>query len=130
MFAKTKKILWPSVVLACLLFFLLASSALGAGLVPCDGPEECDFEQAVILIQNIITFLIKISIAISALVFAASGYMMLTAGGNEGQIKKAKEMLGKVLIGFLFILSAWLIVYTITNALLKPGTADDFMLLN
>src|SRR3989344_3521606 len=84
MFAKTKKILWPSVVLACLLFFLLASSALGAGLVPCDGPEECDFEQAVILIQNIITFLIKISIAISALVFAALPVIPAFAGMTDG----------------------------------------------
>lgn len=104
-------------------FISLPVIAFGQAVeIPCDGPD-CNFGHLVELASNIINFLIMLSIPLTVLAFAYAGLLMLTAGGNEGQISKAKGIFWTVLKGFLFILSAWLIVYTITTALLDP---DDF----
>src|SRR3989344_5583140 len=89
-----------------------------AGIVPCDGPD-CDFPKLILLGQNIINYLILLSIPLAAVAFAYCGFLFLTAAGNESQIKKAKGIGWHVLWGFLAVLSAWLIVYFITQALLS-----------
>lgn len=88
------------------------------GFEVCDGPD-CDFSDLVLLVQKIINFLIfTLAFPISALMFAYAGILMLTAGGKEGQIKKAKSIFMGVAIGLVLMLAAWLIVYTITNTLI------------
>lgn len=87
-------------------------------LIPCNGPD-CTFDSFVQLGQNLINFLIVLSIPLTAIAFAWAGFLMVTSAGSEEKIKQGKAIFGKVLIGFIFILSAWLIVYTITTALLN-----------
>lgn len=86
----------------------------------CDGPD-CDFADFVTLIKLLINTLIVLSTFLATAVFAYSGFKLLTSQGNEGAMSDAKAMIGKVIKGYVVILSAWLIVYTITNTLLKPG---------
>ena len=88
-------------------------------LIVCEGPD-CDFAHLMKLVNNLIEMLIYISTFLATVVFAYAGFILLTSGGNESAKTKAKEMLGKVIIGYLCILGAWLLVYTITTVLLRP----------
>ncbi len=122
---KVFLIIVPVVLLA----FMVAPTVFGQSvspgpIVPCDGVSidgkglKCDFAALLRLAHNIMNFFISISIPLSAIAFAYAGYLFLTAAGNAGQVSKAKEIFTKVLIGFIFVLTAWLIVRTITSALL------------
>lgn len=98
--------------------------------IPCDGgpTDECDFDDLIQLGKNIMNFLILLSIPVATIAFAWAGILMLTARGNESQISKAKEIFTKVLIGFLFVLTAWLIVQLITGALIKEEDSYEDLL--
>ena len=82
---------------------------------------DCTFNSLIVLAQNLITDLIVISTFLATIAFAYAGFILLTSGGNESAKTKAKEIFRKVLIGYLWILGAWLLVYTITSVLLRPG---------
>ena len=86
-------------------------------LVPCKG-VDCDFNALMTLINRVINFILYVSIPLAAISFSYAGYLYLSAAGNTSKIEEAHKIFGKVLIGFVFILSAWLIVYAITNSLL------------
>ena len=91
-------------------------------LIVCDGVTvPCTFAKLVELVQNLITALVTISTFLATAAFAYAGFLLLTSGGNESAKTKAKEVFKKVLIGYLWILGAWLLVYTITSVLLEPG---------
>lgn len=67
-----------------------------------------------------------ISFPVAAGVLAWAGFIMMTSGDNAGKRSEAKKMILKVFIGFAFILSAWIIVGTITNTLLRnPNIVDQ-----
>lgn len=103
------------------------------GLVPCgvtdlngDGMikdvgnvvEECHFSDFIVLISKLTNFLIILGTSIAALAFAYAGFLMFTASGEMGKVEEAKSIFGKVMVGFLFMLSAWLIVHAIEAAFL------------
>lgn len=112
----SKKIVSALLVIVALAPF----AALAQGLVPCTGVENCDFNKFIELIQKVINFLLfSIAMPLAAIVFAWAGIMMLTAGGNEQKVTEAKEIFWWVFVGFIIALAAWLIVDTITEALLK-----------
>lgn len=91
-------------------------------LIVCDGTTEpCTFNHLIELTQNLITDLILLSTLLATIAFAYAGFFLLTSGGSEGRKDKAKEIFRKVLIGYLWILGAWLLVYTITSTLLNTG---------
>ncbi len=100
---------------------------MASGLIPCTAgydPQDansCGLPQLITLIKNIITALFVISIPIATIAFVYIGFTLLFSQGNVGKIQEAKRIAMMVLIGFIFILSAWLIVYTITSILLDPS---------
>lgn len=111
-------------------FFLLLvfgfASVVSAGafnLIVCDGPS-CNFGHLIQLAQNVITALILLASFIAVIAFIYAGFILMTSGGNESKKTQAKEIFKKVFIGYLWILAAWLIVYTITSLL-----EDGFSLL-
>ena len=79
----------------------------------------CNFAAFIQLIKNGIHDLVIFSTLIVVVVLVYAGFTLLTSGGNQAKYKEATGMLWKVVIGYVWILSAWLIVYTITTALLK-----------
>ncbi|MBI2065853.1 MAG: hypothetical protein HYT68_02185 [Candidatus Zambryskibacteria bacterium] len=83
--------------------------------------HPCGFSDLIVLTQNLIYDLVFISTILAAAAFVYAGIILLTSGGSEGKKDKAKKIFQKVLIGYLWILGAWLLVYTITSVLLKPG---------
>ncbi|MBI2045908.1 MAG: hypothetical protein HYT28_00575 [Parcubacteria group bacterium] len=99
--------------------------ASAASLVPCGGSGEkaCELGDFFVLINNIINFLLfSIATPLAALSFAVAGWMYLTAGGDTGKIKSAHDIFKNVAIGFIIVLSAWLIVKVILLGLgIQPG---------
>ncbi|MEK7514589.1 MAG: pilin [Patescibacteria group bacterium] len=93
------------------------------GIVPCDGTPQspCNFTQLLCLAKNIINFLIVASTSLAVISFIYAGYLYLTAGGDMTKVKKAHQVFLMVLLGFIAVLSAWVLVNTIVNALLKGG---------
>lgn len=135
---STRKIIASLLFLTLILTLMFSSFSpaysayLGSGnpkdnnfqLVPCKG-IDCDFNALLTLINRIITFILYISIPLAAISFSYAGYLYISAVGNTSQIEKAHEIFKKVGIGFIFIASGWLIVYTITNALLSSDFKDS-----
>ena len=101
-------------------------SAQDFDLIVCDGSaaEPCTFAHLITLAQNVIRALILLSTFLAVIAFIYTGFLLLTAGGNESKKTRAKEIFKNVFIGYLWIVAAWLIVYTITNLL-----EDGFSLL-
>lgn len=86
-------------------------------------PNDCDFSSLVLLIQKIITFVVKISTVLAALGFVYAGFLLITDRGSESGVKKAKAIFTSTAIGFAYILGAWLIVYTIVSVLVDPQSS-------
>lgn len=82
--------------------------------------NDCNFGHLIALAQALIHDLIFLSTIFATAAFAFAGLKLLTSGGNEKAAGEAKEIFKKVGWGYLWILVAWLLVYTITS-LLAPG---------
>jgi hypothetical protein len=102
------------------------------GVTPGEGVNpnyihECQFADIFALIGNLITDLVLISTLLAVIAFIYAGFKLLTSQGNPGAMKDAMAMLRKVIIGYVWILAAWLIVYTISKALLGNFDAYSFL---
>ncbi len=114
-------------VVSCSLFIPVAADAalwkLGDPLVPCgtvaSGKTSCGYYDVIQLIQNIIAFLLWLAAPIATLLFAYAGFLYLTARDDEGQVKIAHQIFIDVLVGVFIMVSAFLIVYIITDRLLQ-----------
>jgi len=117
---KIKKIL-PFLILFILVVPILVSAynPLTDSIIPSCG-SNCGYDDLMQLVSNIIDWIIMISIPVAAGVIAWAGFKYMTTGVVE-QKSEAKGILVKVSIGLVFILAAWLIVSTITKALLKTS---------
>jgi len=93
------------------------------GIVPC--VDACDFKDFIALLKNAIDFGIYVAPMIAAIIFAYGGFLYMTAGSNQGQTEKAKEVFRLTLIGLVFVFGAWLIVNTVLSTL----TTSDFSIL-
>ena len=95
-------------------------------LIVCDGvATKCDFNAFITLIKNGVHDLVLFSTLAVVALLCYAGFLWLTSQGDVGKHKQAIGMLKNIIWGYVWILAAWLIVYTIANALLK----DDFLFL-
>lgn len=96
----------------------LGEGLVGDGTETCaGGAPNCTFTDFVKLINKIITFVIKLSIPIAAIGFGIAGFYYITDQGSETRRKKGNEIFYWTFIGFVVILSAWLVVKTILSGL-------------
>lgn len=140
---KTKLKLIPILFLAGLIIVPLFAFAweVGDSLVPCGGcggynvkgecikPEPaCDFCYFVTMVDNVQSFLLQVFILpVGVIALIIAGIMLLTAGGNPGQIEKGKSIFKYTIIGILIAFAAWLIVDTILgNLLIQEGQPGYF----
>jgi hypothetical protein len=88
-----------------------------------DVANPCDsFDKLLKVVNKVINFvLFSLIIPFAAIMFAYAGILLLTSGGNESQMKKAKKIFTNVLIGIVVALAAWLIVGTILSILSYGG---------
>jgi hypothetical protein len=111
----------------------VATAQADKPLVPCgnvvgnDGvvTNPCEFRDFFTLIINVTDYVIILGAVISSIVFAYVGFMMMTAGGEMGRINEAKAIFGKVLVGFLIMISAWLIVHAINAGLISDSFRNE-----
>jgi hypothetical protein len=83
------------------------------GRMVAEGEElnECDFDDLIKLVQNVIRFtIVYIIIPLITLVVLYYGVMMVIAGNKPAQLQKAKKALWSVVVGLFFMLTAWLLV--------------------
>jgi hypothetical protein len=107
-----------------LLFFVIPQVVFGAyqsGLVSCTG-ADCNFCDVAKTIGNIITFLFKLLTIIAVLVLVYAGFTLVTSAGNPSALEEAKGMFSNVIIGFVIIISAWLVVDTVMKALVDSDS--------
>ncbi|MCH7597442.1 hypothetical protein IID27_00120 [Patescibacteria group bacterium] len=101
------------------------SSSFDGRIVACDGFDasgrnSCNLCTLLETAQNIINFLVFFAIIVAVLMFVYAGFLLVTAGSNEGQISKGKSIFWTVFIGLFVILAAWLIINLIMSAFLNP----------
>lgn len=106
-----------SIITLVLMLVPLISTAQG-NIVP-DCSPNCGYQDLLQLVNNIIKWIIMISFPVAAGVFAWAGITMMANPTNPGKRKESIDMMKKVFIGFAVVLSAWIIVTTITNTLLS-----------
>lgn len=98
---------------------LLPQVTNGAGLVPCNGVNDggvatCGFSEFLQLMSIVINFILfRLAIPLFALLFAYSGILYMTAGGNSEKVSQAKKIWLNAFVGFIIALLAWLIIKTI-----------------
>lgn len=112
----------------------LAAENPDAGLVPCGKADatgvirnNCDFEDFMVLINNVINFILfALALPIAAIMFAYAGVLLVTSGGSTENRSKAKSIFTNAIIGLILSAAAWLIVKTILSILGYDGAWIGF----
>lgn len=99
-----------------------AEFATAQGFIICQG-DSCNACSLVSLIQRLLQFLITLAILFGTLMIMLAGFKMVTAHGNQAEIKKAKEIFTNVAIGITIILLAFTIVDTLMKMLVPNSSA-------
>lgn len=117
------KRLFPLILLAIL---LIPTITIAAGLVPCGGPGEsaCQLCEFITLIDNVVDWLVKILSIVVAIVFVVSGLQLVTSTGDVSAKESAKKRIINTVIGFVIVLSAWLLIDLGMKSLLATGNAS------
>jgi len=90
-----------------------------------NGPEQCQFSDLITLVQNVLDWLIIISVPIAGLMFAYAGWLYISAQGDTTKIQSAHKVFVNVGIGLALVIGAWVIVYTIATAVLDTRIIDS-----
>jgi len=113
-----------AVGLSLLMFLPLVVSA--ASFIPavCTGsdPSKCDFTAFATFINTVITWFLNMSAVVAAITFSIAGANMLLHPESPEEIKKAKSMFTKTIIGMIIVLVAWLVVHTVVATLVNSST--------
>lgn len=115
------KLLIKNVLVFSLLLLIVFPVFVNAQIIPNCSPN-CGYNDLLKLVNNIINWIIMISVPVAAGVFAWAGFTYMTTGISDKK-SEAKAMLVKVVIGFAAILAAWIIVGTVIKALLKDPSS-------
>lgn len=105
--------------------FVVPASAGAAGLVPCGGATEapCTTCDVVVLTNNVVAWLVMILGTIAAILIVVAGARLVTSGGNMSAKEQAKSSMTNLIIGYLIVLSAWLVLdYGLKALLIQDGT--------
>jgi heme/copper-type cytochrome/quinol oxidase subunit 2 len=96
-------------------------------LIPCGydadpnvAAKSCDFKKLIDLMNNVINILVIITAPLATIAFVWIGIMLLTAQDNPNKRTEAKAIAKKVIIGFVIVLSAWLVIHVIAAAVIDP----------
>lgn len=100
------------VVVAAVTFLPIVAVAQKTGI---QNPLNPSFSSIPRFIAGVLQVMVQIGLPIVALFFLWSGYLFVSASGNEGKLTKAKENFLYVCIGALLILGAWVIATLIGN---------------
>jgi RsiW-degrading membrane proteinase PrsW (M82 family) len=82
-------------------------------LVPCT--NNCDFQSLLALVNNIFTFILKVSLPLAALAITIGGIMIVFNPGDTSKRQTALAIIRTTVIGLVLMLAAYLIVHTILD---------------
>jgi hypothetical protein len=101
-----------SVIAVPLLLLSIPAVASAAGLVKCGlgKADECGLSDFILLINDVITYAITLSLVIAGVMIMVAGFKMVTAAGDPGKIKDARGTITQVLVGLFVLLAAFLII--------------------
>jgi hypothetical protein len=98
---------------------LVSSAAFN--LIVCDGVDvKCDVGKLIELFKNLITALVEIATVITVIALIYMGITLMTSAGKPQARTDVKNRAIGILKGYVLILAAWLIVYTILKVLVEP----------
>jgi hypothetical protein len=87
----------------------------------------CGFSDLIALARAVMTDLTILATLLVIIAGVMIGFTLMTSEGSTTAKDKAKNMAWTVLKGYFFIIIAWVLVYTISGALLA---SDGFSLLS
>ncbi|HOF42480.1 MAG TPA: pilin [Candidatus Moranbacteria bacterium] len=95
-----------------------------SGIIKCGRPGQnmCTLCDLVKGINDIVQFLMKVSIGIALLAITIGGILYIISSGDSGMMDKAKSAIKNALIGFIVVFSAYLIINT---TIVYLGTKAD-----
>ena len=101
----------------------------GDDIVPCgfNANDECEICDIVRLGTNVIAFLVFASVLVAALLFVNAGVLYIFSAANPANIARAHKIFTSALIGFLIVLSAWLIINVIMYFLFTSSPLATFV---
>lgn len=73
------------------------------------------------LINEVTAWLVGLLSVVAAVMFVIAGLRIVTAQGNPSVLKDAKSMIVNVAIGFVIVLTAWLLIDLLLKTLLGDG---------
>jgi hypothetical protein len=89
------------------------SKVFAAGLVPCEGIDDCKFDTLIKLLNNVTSFIMfRLPIILLVIVLAWNGVMLIIKSDRAGALKDIKKNLWNVLLGYLLMVGAYIIVKT------------------
>jgi hypothetical protein len=118
-----------SVFLTVIIFPFIIHAQVYTPLITCDGSaaKPCNFAAFILTINRIINWIISIALVIFTISAIWGGFLYMTSGAKPGNKEKAKSILWSTLSGFVIILVAWLIVYTIVHYLVDPQEESSIL---
>jgi hypothetical protein len=130
--SKIKPFSFSVLVLVAMMFaVVLIPKEAAAAIVQCgfntdvlsDGTNGgmCQLCDVFILVNRAIDYLTVFLSGILTFILIVAGFKLITAQGNAGQAESAKKMITNGIIGFLIVLSSWLIVNTVLSKLTVKG---------
>jgi hypothetical protein len=96
---------------------------LAPKLVP-DCAPHCSWVHLVQLANNLLNFLIYISIIVAAIMFAYAGFLYMSDGGSMSKVKEAHGIFTSVAVGIIIVLVAWLGIDTLLKSLTGKGLKE------
>ncbi|OHA21383.1 MAG: hypothetical protein A2849_00095 [Candidatus Taylorbacteria bacterium RIFCSPHIGHO2_01_FULL_51_15] len=91
--------------------------------------NPCGFGDVLVLAQRLIMGWIIAGVTFATMGFAYAGYLYITAMGSEEKVSHAHSIFTKTTWGFVFMLSAWLIAYTLETIFLKESFREEHSFL-
>lgn len=82
-------------------------------------PQDVQACHLVLLADNLVSFAVFFSTIVAAVMFAYAGILYVTASARAENLNQAKGIFGKVFLGFVFILGAWLMIDILLSVLTK-----------
>jgi hypothetical protein len=90
-----------------------------AGLVPCgEKGNPCNACHAMGMVNSLISYMFTIITFLAVMVIMYAGVKLVTSQGNASEWEEAKGMLTNMIVGFVIVLSAWLVVDTLMKMLI------------
>ena len=106
---------------------ILAEEFVPGGLVPCgdSGLQSCKSCHLYQLVENVFTWIFGAAAVVAAIIIVIGGMRMVTAGGNQMAKRDARKWIGTAAVGFVLIMSAWVLVELLIGTLSGQAAAGS-----